>query len=162
MPLNVFSGVNPPGSITPAQLAYAEVPALRQGYTEEQIISGSLTGDLGEYGIQSPWAKSPVAISVGSEYRAEYLELSPDEEYVTGDLNGSGGATVATPRSGFNVVEGFTEVKVPIVQEKPWVEDLSFNAGYRYSSYSTAGSGIGLQIRRRMAAGRRLPLPREL
>jgi iron complex outermembrane receptor protein len=139
VPLNVFSGVNPPGGISAAQLAYAEVPGLKNGYTEEQIISGSLTGDLGEYGIQSPWAKSPVAISVGSEYRAEYLELSPDEEFLTGDLNGAGGATVATPRSGFNVVEGFTEVKIPLVQEKPWVEDLSFNGGYRYSSYSEAG-----------------------
>ena len=37
-------------------------------------------------------------------------------------------------------MEGFGEIKVPLVQEKPFVEDLSFNAGYRYSSYSTAGS----------------------
>ena len=137
VPLDIFNGI---GSITPAMLNYVKVPALQTGYTEEQIVSGSLTGDLGEYGIQSPWAKAPVAISFGSEYRAEYLELQPDEEYLSGDLNGAGGATLATPRSGFNVVEGFTELKAPLVQEKPWVEDLSFNAGYRYSSYSEAGS----------------------
>ena len=44
------------------------------------------------------------------------------------------------PRSGFNVVEGFGELKIPLVQEMPFVEDLSANAGYRYSSYSSAGS----------------------
>jgi iron complex outermembrane recepter protein len=137
VPLDVFNGM---GSITPAMLNYVKVPALQNGYTEEQIVSGSITGDLGEYGIQSPWAKAPVAVSLGSEYRAEYLELQPDEEYLSGDLNGAGGATLATPRSGFTVEEGFTELKAPLVQEKPWAEDLSLNAGYRYSSYSEAGS----------------------
>jgi iron complex outermembrane recepter protein len=137
VPLDIFNGI---GSITPAMLNYVRVPGLQNGYTEEQILSGSITGDLGQYGLQSPWAQSPVAVSFGTEYRAEYLELQPDEEYVSGDLNGAGGATLATPRSGFNVVEGFTEVKIPLVQEKPWAEDLSFNGGYRYSSYSTAGA----------------------
>ncbi|HTW33952.1 MAG TPA: TonB-dependent receptor [Rhizomicrobium sp.] len=137
VPLDIFNGI---GSITPAMLKYVDVPALQQGYTEEQIVSGSLTGDLGRYGIQSPWAQAPVAISVGSEYRAEYLELNTDEEYESADLSGAGGATPSTPRSGFSVVEGFTELKAPLIQEKPFAEDLSFNAGYRYSSYSTAGS----------------------
>ncbi|HKD20842.1 MAG TPA: TonB-dependent receptor [Rhizomicrobium sp.] len=137
VPLDIFNGI---GSITPNMLAYVKVPALQNGYTEEQIVSGSVTGNLGEYGIQSPWAKAPVAVSFGSEYRAEYLQLQPDNEYTSGDLNGAGGATVATPRAGFNVVEGFTEVKIPLVQEKPGAEDLSFNGGYRYSSYSAAGA----------------------
>ena len=121
-------------------LSYIGASGFQEGYTEEQIVSGNLTGDLGEYGIQSPWAKSPVAISVGSEYRAEYLQDLADYEFTSGDLYGQGGATPSTPRSGFNVVEGFTEVKVPLVQEKPFAEDLSFNAGYRYSSYS-GGTG---------------------
>jgi iron complex outermembrane recepter protein len=137
VPLDIFNGI---GSLTPAMLSYVRVPGLQNGYTEEQILSGDLTGDLGEYGIQSPWAKSPVAVSFGSEYRAEYLELQPDQEFISGDLNGAGGATLATPRSGFNVVEGFGEVKIPLVQEMPWAEDLSFNGGYRYSSYSDAGA----------------------
>jgi iron complex outermembrane receptor protein len=137
VPLNIFNGI---GGITPAMLSYVKVPGLQNGYTEEQILSGNMTGDLGQYGIQSPWAKSPAAISFGTEYRAEYLELQPDQEFLSGDLNGAGGATLPTPRSGFNVVEGFTEVKIPLVQEKPFVEDLSFNGGYRYSSYSDAGA----------------------
>ena len=137
VPLNIFDGI---GSITPAMLNYVGATGFREGYTEEQIISGNLTGDLGQYGIKSPWAESPAAISAGSEYRAEYLEDTVDREYSTGDLYGQGGARLGVPRSGFNVVEGFTELKLPLVQEKPFAEDLTFNAGYRYSSYSTAGS----------------------
>jgi iron complex outermembrane recepter protein len=137
VPLDIFNSF---GAITPAMLNYVGASAFREGYTEEQIVSGSLTGDLGAYGIQSPWAKSPAAISVGSEYRAEYLQDRVDGEYSTGDLFGQGGARLSIPRSGFNVVEGFSELKIPLVQEKPFAEDLSFNAGYRYSSYSTAGA----------------------
>ena len=137
VPLDIFSGL---GAINPAMLGYVGASGFQEGYTEEQIVSGSVTGDLGEYGIQSPWAKSPVAVSFGSEYRAEYLQDLADYEFTTGDLYGQGGKTLSQPRAGFNVVEGFTEVKIPLIQEKPFAEDLSFNGGYRYSSYSTAGS----------------------
>jgi iron complex outermembrane receptor protein len=137
VPLDIFNGI---GSITPAMLNYVGADGFKQGYTEEQIISGSMTGDLGQYGLKSPWATNPVAISLGSEYRAEYLQLMYDNEYTSGDLYGQGGARLSQPRSGFNVVEGFSELKVPVIQEKPWAEDLSFNAGYRYSSYNLAGS----------------------
>ena len=137
VPLDIFNGI---GSITPAMLNYVGASGYQEGYTEEQIVSGSITGDLGQYGLKSPWAATGVAISAGSEYRAEYLQNLTDYEFSSGDLYGQGGATLSQPRAGFNVVEGFTELKVPLVQEKPFVEDLSFNAGYRYSSYSTSGS----------------------
>ncbi len=133
--LDIFDGF---GAITPAMEGYVGVPSLIEGYTQEQILSGSITGDLGAWGIQSPWAKSPVAVSFGSEYRAEALDISPDEENLSGDLEGAGGPTL--PEHGtYNVVEGFTEVKVPLVQNVPFFEDLSLNGGYRYSSYNTAG-----------------------
>jgi outer membrane receptor protein involved in Fe transport len=137
VPLDIFNGF---GSITPAMLQYVGASGFQEGYTEEQIVSGNLTGDLGQYGLQSPFAKSGVGLSVGSEYRAEYLQDLADVEFTTGDLYGQGGKTLSVTRSGFNVVEGFSEIKVPLVQEKPFAEDLSFNAGYRYSSYSTSGS----------------------
>ncbi len=142
VPLDIFNGI---GSITPAMLNYVSASGLQDGYTEEQIVSGNITGDLGQYGVQSPWAKSAVAVSAGTEYRAEYLQDLVSESFAQGnppttDLYGQGGATPNRPRAGFNVVEGFGELKAPLVQEKPFVEDLSFNAGYRYSSYSTAGS----------------------
>ena len=140
IPLDIFNGI---GSITPNMLSYVLASGFQEGYTEEQIVSGDMTGDLGEYGVKSPWAKAPVQVSFGSEYRAEYLQdlVSGDFDLAgTTDLYGQGGPTPPRPRSGYNVVEGFGEAKIPLIQEMPYVEDLSANAGYRYSSYSIAGS----------------------
>jgi iron complex outermembrane recepter protein len=138
-PLDIFNGF---GSInnTPAGHKYVSLTTMETGFTEEQIVSGSLTGDLGRYGLQSPWAKDGVGIAVGSEWRAEYLELNPDYESQIGDAEGGGGKVLPVPKSGFQVTEGFGELRVPIIQGQPFFQDLSVNGGYRYSSYSTAGA----------------------
>lgn len=138
-PLDIFNGIGSANN-TPKGLAYVNAQGLKEGWTQEEIVSGALTGDLGEWGGQSPWAQNPIAMSIGSEYRQERMELTVSRDFQTGDLYGQGAKTLPVPASGFDVVEGFTEVKVPLVQGKPFVEDLTFNAGYRYSSYSTAGS----------------------
>jgi outer membrane receptor protein involved in Fe transport len=137
VPLDIFHGI---GGITPAMEQYIYTHGQQAGYTEEQLLSGSITGDLGQWGVQSPWAKSPVAVSLGAEYRAEYLEQTTSDADQHGDLYGAGGVATGTPRSGFNVTEGFGEVRVPLVQDVPFVRDLTATAGYRYSSYSTAGN----------------------
>ena len=137
VPLDIFNGL---GAINQQMLGYVKADGFQEGWTQEQIVSGSITGDLGEYGIQSPWAKNAVGISVGAEYRDEQLKLQTDQEFSTFDLYGQGGPIPSVPQSGFNVSEGFTELKVPLVQGMPWAEDLSLNGGYRYSSYNTAGS----------------------
>jgi len=137
VPLDIFNGF---GSINKAMLGYVGATGFKEGWTQEQIVSGSLTGDLGAWGGQSPWAKNPIGISVGAEWRSELLKLSTDQEWTTNDLYGTGAPTLSVPTSGFNVSEGFTELKVPLVQGMDWIEDLTVNAGYRYSSYSTAGS----------------------
>jgi outer membrane receptor protein involved in Fe transport len=137
VPLDIFNGL---GSINKAMLGYVGANGFKEGWTQEQIVSGNLTGDLGEWGGQSPWAKNPIGISVGAEWRSELLKLSTDQEFTTNDLYGQGAPTLSVPESGFNVSEGFTEVKIPLIQGMPWIEDLTVNGGYRYSSYSTAGS----------------------
>ncbi|HEY5047804.1 MAG TPA: TonB-dependent receptor [Rhizomicrobium sp.] len=136
-PLDIFDGL---GSINRNMLNYVGAQGLQEGWTEESIVSGSLTGNLGEWGGQSPWAKNPVAVSVGSEYRQERLKLTTDNEFATNDLYGQGAATLGVPASGFNVSEGFTEVEVPLIEGMPFIEDLSLNGAYRYSSYDTAGA----------------------
>jgi outer membrane receptor protein involved in Fe transport len=139
VPLDIFNGI---GSITPAMLNYVRAQGFQEGQTQEQILSGSLTGDLGQYGIQSPWAKSGVGIALGAEYRNEQLELKTSRDFQINDLYGQGGATLPVPSSSFNVTEGFGEVQIPLVQGQPFIEDLSLNGGYRYSSYNTAGSVV--------------------
>ena len=68
------------------------------------------------------------------------MNLKTSRDYQLNDLYGQGGATFPVPTSGFSVAEGFGEVRIPIVQDQQLFEDLSFNAGFRYSSYSSVGS----------------------
>ncbi|HEY3637050.1 MAG TPA: TonB-dependent receptor, partial [Rhizomicrobium sp.] len=65
VPLDLFNGV---GSISPAMLQYVDATALQTGWTQEQVIDGTLTGNLGEWGLQSPWAKNPASVVLGTEY----------------------------------------------------------------------------------------------
>jgi len=135
VPWNVFQ----PNGVTQAATNYFSVPGFKEGGTEEWVLTGSVTGDLGQYGFQSPWAKNGVGIAVGAEYRQEAIEARVDNEFRTGDLAGQGGPT-PNVNGRYNVREIFGEVRVPLVQNMPWVEDLSVNGGYRYSSYSIAGA----------------------
>ncbi len=136
VPLDLFHGV---GGITPAMLAYAYTHGQQTGYTKEQVITGALTGDLGQWGIQSPWARDPVGLSVGAEYRYDSISETTSVADQQGDLFGAGGKLLGQPLSGYGVYEGFMETRVPIIQGAPYAEDLTVSAGWRYSEYSSAG-----------------------
>jgi iron complex outermembrane receptor protein len=136
VPLDIFNGI---GSITPAMRNYVAATAMTQGSTEEKIVSGSMTGDLGEWGVKSPWAQNAAKAVLGSEYRQEILAYLPDKEFQMGDVEGSGGPILAVPAAGFDVAEGFTELQLPLVQNVQAIEDLTLKGGYRFSAYSRAG-----------------------
>ncbi|MBA3666286.1 MAG: TonB-dependent receptor [Sphingomonas sp.] len=125
---------------TPSQAAidYVNVYGVDPGETSEQIANVNLTGQLGELGVATPWASNGFGINVGWEYRREQLSLTPDQEFITGDLTGQGAPTL--PVSGnFHVNEAFAEVQLPIVEHN-FIDELTFGAGYRKSWYKT-GAG---------------------
>ncbi len=128
-----------PNGVTQEAVNYISTPGIRKGTTQEWVQGGSVAGDLGTLGFVSPFAKDPVAVALGYEYRRERLSNNPDLEFTSGDLAGQGGPTPST-QGGFSVIEGFGEVRIPIVQDAPFAKNLSLNGGYRYSSYSTAGA----------------------
>jgi outer membrane receptor protein involved in Fe transport len=134
VPYNIFGT----GPVTPAALAYLEANGFINGSTTEQDVQASMSGQLGKYGVRSPFAKDGIGVAVGTEYRRENLVFSPDAEESSGDLSGGAGPQPSTSGT-FDVYELFGEVEVPIVQDAPFVKLLSFNGGYRFSDYSTAG-----------------------
>ncbi len=140
VPLDIFNGFNPTDPNFQNALAYVKAQGFKSGWTKEQVLSGSLTGDLGDWGGKSPWAKDPIAVAVGGEYRRESLKLDTSRDFQTGDLYGQGAKTLPIPGSGFDVEEGFGEIRVPVVQGVEWAQDLSINGGYRYSSYNLQGN----------------------
>jgi outer membrane receptor protein involved in Fe transport len=136
VPLNIFQALGT--GITPAQYKYVLVDAFTTGEVSQQVASINLTGDLGHYGIKSPWAAEGVGVNIGAEYRRDYLSENFDSEQQAGDLSGGGGQ--ALPASGAtNVKEVFFELRAPIAHDLPFVKDLTLDGGYRFSHYSEAG-----------------------
>jgi iron complex outermembrane receptor protein len=130
VPWNIWT----PGGVTAAALNYLTVPASFQSNSTEYITSGSITGDLGKYGVKSPGASSGLAVNVGAEYREEKFNFNPDYIFANGL---TGGGAPSLPIDGkFHVWEGFTEARMPLLEEKPGAYNLSLEAGYRYSSYT--------------------------
>jgi iron complex outermembrane recepter protein len=99
--------------------------------TEQTQIIGTIHGDAG----QSPWADAAAAWVFGFEYREVSSKFTPDS-FLINDVVGFN--TQAPERGRFDAYEGFMETNIPIVQNVPFVHDLSFLGAYRFSDYSTA------------------------
>jgi iron complex outermembrane receptor protein len=141
-------------AVNPAALTYLQTPGLQRGVNQETVANASITGNLGGWGIQLPWAQSGVGVAFGLEYRKESLELLVDQAFSTlpsSDLAGQGAPTLPVNGS-FDVKEAFAEVRIPIVEEG-FLYNFSLEAGYRYSDYglgnrsvSTDAYKIGLDL----------------
>ena len=131
VPWNVF---NPAAPVTQAQLSYIVVPAILNAYGTQQIWTTFVSGDLTHAGVKLPTADEGLKLVFGTEYRQESATLHPDNEYVTGDL---GNVIVSPYDGGYHVWEGFTEARMPLASNLPGVKSLDFEAGYRYSSYTS-------------------------
>jgi len=135
--LDLFHGI---GAITKAQEAAVTTHGQRTGYTEEQVLTGSITGDLGQYGAKSPWASSGVGVSFGAEYRKEILEETTSSADYSGDLFGAGSKALGQPKSSVADWELFGEAQIPLINNVDFIQNLALNAGYRYASYTTSGA----------------------
>ncbi|WP_114227290.1 MULTISPECIES: TonB-dependent receptor plug domain-containing protein [Sphingomonas] len=146
VPYNIFTGTTTvqattAAGVTQAALNYLQTPGFQSGSNTEYVASGVISADLGRYGFQSPWASGGAQVVVGGEYRKEKIELNRDIEFLTGDLAGQGTPFgVPNVAGGYDVKEVFTEVSLPIVNNKPGFETLGLIGGYRYSKYSIQGS----------------------
>ena len=131
VPYNIFNL----GGVTQAALNYLDTPAQSRGQVTQTIANINFTGDLGKYGIHSPAASTGLKINVGGEYRDVKSFTQPDEETQTGDISGSGGAILPVG-GGIISREGFLEARMPLVEDKPLVQSLDVETGYRYSNYN--------------------------
>jgi outer membrane receptor protein involved in Fe transport len=101
----------------------------------------NVTGDLGKYGIASPWAQDGVAVAFGLEYRRDNFTSRADRSF-RNDFGGSclsgddpaGYCTTTDLHQTAN--EANAEVQVPVIQHKAFADLLQANGGFRYSKYS--------------------------
>ncbi|MFZ2996496.1 TonB-dependent receptor domain-containing protein [Sphingobium sp.] len=134
VPLNVFG---PDGSITADQNAY--LTANSQIITKTTLAQAKATIS-GDAGFAAPWASDQVAFAIGGEYRKYGASQESDLLSQSGDLGGAGGAAPNID-GGYEVYEAFGELILPLVQDKPFFQDLTLEAGIRYSDYKIDAAG---------------------
>jgi iron complex outermembrane receptor protein len=144
VPYNIWQD----GGVTEEATDYIFAYGLANGSAGQEIFAASMTGDLGAYGMTLPTAEDGVGVAFGAEYRLDSFAFLPDQTLGSGDLSGSGGAS-PTIDNDTDVTDLFVELRVPLVQGLTGVQDLVFEAGYRYSDYELSGGAdtykLGLQ-----------------
>jgi outer membrane receptor protein involved in Fe transport len=127
------------GQVSPAALAYLQTPGFQSGNTTLDVLSASVTGDLTQYGVKLPTAKSGVGVAFGLERRTSGLELATDNEFSTGDLAGQGGPRIGVAGQ-YTVNDVFGEIRVPLADNQPFAYAGNLNVSARHSSYSSGNS----------------------
>jgi iron complex outermembrane receptor protein len=144
VPYNIWS-LN---AVTPGSLAYLQTPGLRSGYTTQEIQGGNVAADLGAYGVKLPSSANGIGVSMGLERRKEKLVLETDTAFSSNDLFGQGGPSFGLSGQ-YIVKEVFGEVRVPVMEKRPFADLLSLSASYRYADYSTGKTtnsyGLGVE-----------------
>ncbi|WP_269221062.1 TonB-dependent receptor plug domain-containing protein [Brevundimonas vesicularis] len=141
VPYNLYA----PGGVTQAALNYIQVPGLQRGITEQQVITLATTGDLTQY-VRSPLAEGGLQVAFGAEYRRDKLVATSDQAFETGDLAGQGGPTQSVAGS-VQVYDLFGEFRMPLIEGRPFAEQVSINGSYRRSTYDKFNSdayGLGV------------------
>ncbi|WP_311732272.1 TonB-dependent receptor plug domain-containing protein [Sphingomonas carotinifaciens] len=92
-------------------------------------VVGTISGDLTNFGIKSPWADQGVAVALGIEYRDELLDVNGNDTFNAQQQSTNGRFTQ-------NILESNIEVQLPIADQRPWADQLQINGGYRISRYN--------------------------
>jgi iron complex outermembrane recepter protein len=135
VPIDVFG---PEGSITPAMAAFLNVKSFTQIDTSLAQVRGVISGDSG---ITIPSAGEAIGFAVGAEYRKYTAEQTADSIASSAGQLGGGGAATIPFTGGYDVKEIYGEIIAPIVQDKPFFENLTIEAGARYSDYNVDAVG---------------------
>ncbi len=129
-PANVFGQA---GDISEDAANYLRGRSTTERRASLAQVRATISGDAG---FSSPFASDDIGFAIGGEYRKNTGFQQADALAETpGELGGAGGAAVPI-RGSYDVYEAFGELIVPIVQDRPFFEDLTLEAGIRYSDYS--------------------------
>ncbi|NML10435.1 TonB-dependent receptor [Sphingobium sp. AR-3-1] len=134
VPLNAFGA---DGSITDSMNSYLTANSQIATKTSLAQVKGLISGD---FGLTAPWAGDAVGFAIGGEYRKYQASQESDLLSQSGDLGGAGGAA-PNIAGGYDVYEAYGELVVPLVQDKPFFQDLTVQGGARYSKYSIDAAG---------------------
>lgn len=118
------------GGASQAVVDYIGIQNQFDSYIDQKVINGFLSGDVFDL------PAGPVQLVVGSEYRREESRNTPDPTLQQGLASGN---IAPETLGGFNVIEGFGELRVPILANMLLAHSLDLNLSARVSDYSTVG-----------------------
>lgn len=119
------------GGVTSVATDYLDERYSEDGSSDQTVFTAFARGNLGDYGMRSPWANDGIDVVIGYEHREENLVFTP------GVTAQAVGAAVPPADGGYKVDDYFFEAGIPILQGRNLVKDLSVEVGYRYSDYNT-------------------------
>jgi outer membrane receptor protein involved in Fe transport len=120
-------------NITEACASAIRIGATNSTVAELQVAQASVTGTAFEL------PAGPLGFSLGYEWRSTSARFQPDSFLASGDV---AGFNPGLPTSGsVSVNEIFGEVRIPLIHNTPFIENLTANAAFRYSDYSLDGIG---------------------
>ena len=137
VPFNPFD----PNASQKAAIAFVTHNTHILGVITQQVVNGYVSGDFDQ--VKDWGMDGPLSIVLGGEYRKETSKSTPDaftQQSLTFD---SGTQPVA---GSFDVKEFFAEASLPVVLDRPFAKELSFDAAVRQSSYSTAGDSTSWKV----------------
>lgn len=125
------------GDLSDEALDYALFTMRDTGGNEQLSLSADLTGELFEL------PAGPLAFALGAVYRKEKGWRDPDPLTVLGVANTNqqdpiSGETTAT--------EGFVELSIPVLENKPFFDRLTIDTALRYSDYDLFGGDTNYKL----------------
>jgi iron complex outermembrane recepter protein len=154
-PASLFNGAN---SVSPAAVDFITEPTTTRARLEQFVVNAQLVGNTGAF-FSLPGG--PIQFAIGGEYREERSRTRFDPLVLgllpAGSPAGAAGtfigainnnqslvfdAQTRTFNAGgrYDVKEAYGELKLPILSERPFFEQLEVSGAARYSDYSTIGN----------------------
>ncbi|MBD1388940.1 TonB-dependent receptor [Neiella sp. HB171785] len=127
----------PEGELSQDVVDYISYTDQASGGNEMNVVNFNVSGDAWEM------PAGTVGFASGIEYRREKGWYQPDAVTVAGD----GSASQQDPTSGhYDTTQIYTEFAIPLLADKPFVDDLTAEVAARYFDYSTFGSDMTWKV----------------
>jgi iron complex outermembrane receptor protein len=127
-PANIFGS----NTLSAAAAKYVSAKQTSNAFAEQIDAGADVTGQLFDL-----WGAGPIRVAFGVEYRKETSAQVFDSLTNQGGLSGN---ALPDTSGSFDVVEGYGEVHVPLLTDKPFFKNLEARAAGRVSHYSTVGT----------------------
>ncbi len=129
VPINPFGQ----GSVTQAARDYVLVDSVATGKIKQFVVSGFVAGDLSQL-FELPGGA--IGFSFGGEYRRERVEYDLDDLTQAGYAFYNAIPTFRAPA--FEVKEAYGEVRIPLLRDVPFFQELTVTGSGRISDYKGA------------------------